>query len=877
MSWWNRLFRRNRMEQQLDKELRFHVEQHLARLIADGSDPAAARRQANLALGGSEQVKEQCRDARGTRWLEDLWQDFHFALRTLRHRPGFSVVALLTLALGIGATTVIFTLVNSLLLKPLSYPEPERLVIVHGFTQSFGEFWGMSNPDFQDMVRQSRCFALAAWAYGGGTVSAPGEPEFVDGRQISSDLFSVLGVTPVEGRAFRFEEDQLGATPVAIISYAFWQRRYGGSPTVVGTTLVFEGKAYTITGVAPVGFQLDGEADVLVPFGQDTEPRMQNRQAHFAHVIARLHPGVRMGEAQAELTLISRNLATQYPQSNQGLDLLARPLQQELVADVSSTLWLLLGAVGLLLLIACVNLASLMLARAVSRQRELAMRFALGAGRGRLIRQCLTESAVLGLSGGTLGALFAAVGVRPFVALWPGSLPRAAEIHLDWQVLLFALAVSFGCGLLFGLAPALSVPFRNLDQPLRSGARTIAGSAPRIHRILVTAEIALAVVLLVSAAMLGHALLRLSSLDPGFNVQNVLAARFALSPSAVTNSAEIRAAWQGALDRARSAPGVESAALADIIPMREGDNSVGYSASSTLPAPNQTPVALASSVTPDYWNVMGIPLRHGRFFDEHDRLGSQPVVVIDENLAQHAFGESNPVGKSLWIPAMGASPLEIVGVVGHVRHWGLARDDNSRVRDQIYCPLAQVPDRFLHFFSSVMSIAVRTRTPPLTIVELLKRELRGATRDQVLYDVRTMEQLVALSLARQHFLLTLFAIFAALAVFLACIGLYGVLAYLTGRRIPEMGLRVALGATPREVQWLVLRESLIMILLGITFGLWAALAATRVLVRTVEGMRSEPAILVLVIPVLVLAALLASWLPAYRAGRVDPVLALRQD
>src|SRR5712664_51271 len=880
MNWWKRLSRRTQMEAQLEKELSFHLEQHTSQLIGRGIPPDEARRQARLALGGPEQVKEKCRDARGTRWLEDLLQDTRYALRTFRRKPGFTVVALLILSLGIGATTVMFTVINSVLLKPLSYPEPDRLVTLRGFTEAFGELWGCSNLDFGDVKRESQTLALAAWTYSGGTISEPGEPEYVNGRQISAELFSTLGISPLQGRAFRLDEDRPGAAAVAIISYGLWQRDFGGQPSTIGMSLVYDGKTYTVVGIAPGGFQLDGEADVFTPLEQrqNTDPRMQNRAARFLRVMARLRPGFGLAEARAELALIARHLAEEYPKSNAGLSMIPYPLQKELVGDVGSTLWLLLCAVGLVLLIACVNIASLLLARAVSRERELAMRVALGAGRGRLARQCLTESAMLGLGGGLFGVGLASVSIHPFVAFWPGSLPRAEEVHLDWRVLVFAVGASLFCGFLFGLAPALRVPVRGVEQALRSGARSIAGSSRRLHSAFVISEIAIAVALLVSAGMLGHTLLALSSLDPGLNVHDVMAARFALSPGAVANPEQIQAAWQEVLDRARRVPGVESVTLADIIPMREGENSLPYWTTATPPPANQEPFALASCVTPDYLKVMGIPLRQGRFFNEHDRMGSELVVVIDDNLAQHAFGGKDAVGKRLWIRAMGAVPVRVVGIVGHVRHWGLASDDQSRVRDQMCYPFAQVPAPLLHFFSSIMSIAARTTTPPLNVVEPLRRQLRGAAGDQALYEVRTMEQLVSASLARQRFLLLLFGIFAGLALLLACIGIYGVLAYLTGQRVPEIGVRMALGATAREVVWLVLRQSLVMIFAGVAAGALAALAAGRLLERSVEGVRSvEPLAFAITIPVLVIAALFASFVPARRASRVDPVSALRQQ
>jgi len=866
------------MEAQLEKELNFHLEQHTSQLVACGRAPDEARREARLALGGPEQVKEKCRDARGTRWLEDLLQDTRYALRTFRQKPGFTVVALLLLALGIGATTVMFAVINSVLLRPLSYAEPDRLVALRGFTEKFGEFWGFSNLDFGDLKRDSRTLALAAWTYGGGTVSEPGEAQYVNGREISAELFSTLGISPVQGRAFRPEEDRPGAAAVAIISYGLWQRDFGSAPSAIGRSLVYEGKPYAVVGVAPPGFQLDGEADVFTPLEQNTDPRMQNRGGHFLRVLARLRPGFALAEGRAELALMARHLAEEYPKSNAGLNMIIHPLQKELAGDVGSTLWLLLFAVGLVLLIACVNIASLLLARAVSRERELAMRVALGAGRNRLARQCLTESAVLGLGGGLLGVLLAGASIHPFVAFWPGSLPRANEVHLDWRVLVFAVGASLASGFLFGLAPALRVPVRDVERTLRAGARSIAGSSRRLHYAFVISEIALAVVLLVSAGMLGQTLLALSSLDPGLNVHDVMAARFALSPGTRENPEQIRAAWQDVLDRARRVPGVESVALADIIPMREGENSVSYWTTANQPPPSQEPIALASCVTPDYLKVMGIPLRHGRFFNEHDLIGSEPVVVIDDNLAQHAFGGKDAVGKRIWIPATGAAPVLVVGIVGHVRHWGLASDDQSRVRDQMYYPLAQVPAPLLHFFSSIMSIAVRTKIPPLNVVEPLGQQLRGPAGDQVLYGIRTMEQLVSASLARQRFLLLLFGIFAGLALLLACIGIYGVLAYLTGQRVPEIGIRMTVGATARDVMRLVLGQSLVMIFAGAGVGILAALAAGRILNRLVEGMRpAEVSTFAITIPVLILAALFASFVPARRASRVDPVSALRQQ
>ncbi|HKN77417.1 MAG TPA: ABC transporter permease [Candidatus Acidoferrum sp.] len=884
MNWWQRLLRRNEMEEKLEKEMRFHLDEHANALIAGGVSPAEAQRRARMALGGPEKVKEECRDARGTRWLEDFWQDFRYAMRMLRQRPGFAAVAILTLALGIGASTVMFTVVNGVLLRPLPYPQPDKLVAVHGHsdgwkTELFGE-QNVAYPDFLDCQRDSRTLTLAGSLFDGGTVSGAGLPEYVDLREITSNLFSVLGVNLAQGRAFLPEEDRTGAAPVMILGYSFWQRHFAGRLDVLGASLSLDDKLYTVVGIAPSGFRLrDSEPDVMTPLGQDSAQFLQMRGAHPIGVVARLQPGATLAAAQAELRLIGQHLAEQYKDTNADRSFVAQPLRPD-VGDIGSTLWLLLGAVGLVLLIACTNVASLLLARAISRERELAMRVALGAGRGRLVRQCLTESAVLGLSGGVLAVALAAFGFQPFVALWPGALPRVEQVQLDWRVLLFALIVSLLSSFFFGLAPALRAPVQKLEQVLRGGGRGLAGSSRRLHSSFVVSELALAVVLLVSAGLLGRTLLHLSSLNPGMNVRNVLVTRMALSPATLADPAKTRAAWKDVLERARRVPGVQSVATVDTFPMREGDNEQGYWTSADVPPTNKLPFALLTCVSPDYLKVMGISLRGGRFFDDRDVPEATPVIVIDEVLAQNAFGTEDPVGKRLWIPEMryASNVFEIIGVVGHVRHWGLAGDDQAKIRAQIYYPLSQLPDSLMHRWSQLMSIAVRTEIPPLGEVASLRSELKGAAGDQVLYEVRTMEQLVSDSLARQRFLLLMFGIFAGLALVLACIGIYGVLAYLTGQRVPEIGIRMALGARPNSVLWLVLRQSLGMIVVGLALGTAAALVAGRVLLRFVEGMQpTDLSAFAVTIPVLVFAALFASFLPARRASRVDPVIALRQD
>jgi predicted permease len=872
-TWLQRLFRRNKLEEQLEKEMRFHLDQHANGLVARGYSAEEARREAMRMLGGPEQVKEQCRDARGTRWLEDLWQDLRYAVRILRQKPGFAVVALATLALGIGATTVMFTLVDGVLLKPLPYSDPDRLVAVNGHADALNvagfQLQRLAYLDFLDCQRQSRSLDLGGWVFTTGTMSEPGEAEHVVEYQASSNLFSVLGVPLFQGRAFLPEEDRAGGAPVVILSY---RRRLP-----IGSAVVLDEKRYTVVGVTPPDFRVDGDdPDVFTPIAQDTLGFMQNRAAHPVGVIARLRPGVTLGQAQAELATIGSRLATQYPDTNRGRNFVAEQLHPP-VDDVRSTLWLLLGAVTLVLAIACVNVASLLLARAVSRERELAMRVALGARRGRLIRQCLTESAVLGLGGGALGVLLAGFGIGPFVMLWPGVLPRAEEVHLDWRVLLFAIAISVFSGLLFGLAPALRAPARNLEQTLRAGARSLAGGARRLHGGFVVSEIALAVVLLVAAGMLGRTLLREATLHPGVDIHNVLASRMSIAPGALNTPGQIRAAWRDVLDRARQVPGVQAVTMADTIPMRDGNNQIGYWTTPVQPPENQKPAALANCVTPEYLKVMGIPLVSGRFITEYDRMGSQSVAVIDNVMARQTFGEKDPLGKQVWI-GLGPDPVTVVGVVGHVRQWGLAGDDQAQVRAQLYYPFAQVPDGLLRRWSELMSIAVRTSPEPMSVLGSLRRALRGATNDQVLYEVRTLEGLARESLARQRFLMLLFGIFAGLALLLASIGIYGVLAYLTSQRVPEIGVRMALGARASDVMWMVLRGSLGMIFAGVAVGTLVAMAAGRVMERSVEGMQAGGIVpYAVTLPVLIAAALIAGFVPARRASRVDPVRALRAE
>jgi predicted permease len=880
MTWWRRFFTRRRLDEQLDKELRFHLEQHAADLIANGHDPAEARRMARLDLGGVQQIKEDVRDTRRLGWLEDLWRDAAYALRALRMQPAFAAVALVTLALGSGVATLMFTVVNGVLLTPMPYAHPDKLVRLQeqtDYSTPGGNLWAFSYPNFLDCVQGSKSLDLAAFRYSGGILSHPGDAEYVEGYEVSAALLPLLGVSPIEGRTFTSDDDRPGAMPVAIVSDRVWARDFGRNPSAIGAAIAFDGKPYTVVGVLPAQFRIGPDSDdVFVPLGQNTSPVLKNRGAHAGfQVWGRLRPHAVLAAAQAELSATGRALAGEFPNTNKGRTFIANPLRPD-VADVRSTLWLLQGAVILVLLVACANIASLLLARAISRERELAMRVALGAGRGRLVRQCLTESAVLSIGGATLGLLVANVGRGPFAAMWPGTLPRIDDVRVGSNVLLFSLGLSIVCGLLFGVAPAFRVHRRAMDHALRSSGRAIAGGSRRLHGAFVVAELALAVVLLISAGMLGGTLLNLSTVDLGVDVHRVLTARAALSPTTLADPARTRVVWDDILDRVRHVPGVDAVATVDTVPLREGRNEIGYKTSAADVPADRQPLVLATSVSPEYLKVMGITLQAGRFFTDQDRRDSQPVAVIDDVMARQAFPDQSPIGKPLWI-GFDRDPAIVVGVVNHVKYWGPAGDERASVRAEMYYPFAQVPDNLVRRWSQLMSIAIRTSGDPGPLLDAIRREVRGPSNDQVIYEINTLEDLAGAAIARQRFLFVLFGIFAALALVLACVGIYGMLAYLTDQRAPEIGVRIALGASRAEVVWMVLRQSLGMIAMGLAFGIAGAIAAGRIFAAYVDGMQpSGPLTFFLMTIVLVATALLASAMPARRAGRVDPVKVLRQ-
>ncbi len=873
MHWFRRLalraakaWRREDREKDLDRELRAHLDLEAAEQEDAGLPPDEARYAARRAFGNTTSVKEDTRAMWGWTSVEGLAQDLRYGVRQFRRNPGF-----------IGANTAIFSVINGVILRPLAYQDPERLVTLDERAQPVGGWWSFSYPNFLDCERESHSFeSMAAWRNEGANLTAPGQPEFVRTRQISAGFFSVLGIQPALGRTFLVQEDQPGAAPVAVVSHSVWEKRFGADPQVVGARLVLQGKPYTVVGVLPAGFRFLGDPAVYTPIGQNGEINMSRRDTHPGiGVIARLKQGTAFGQARSELAVIGHRLAKQYPDTNGDRTFGMKPLKEDLVGDVGPTLYLLAGAVGLVLLIAGANVGNLVLARSLSRSREFAIRAALGAGRGRVMRQVLTESTLLGLAGGLAGLLIASFGTRSMLTHLPGGLPRLSEVSFDARVLLFTLCASLFTGILFGLAPALRQRL-DLEEALKQGARGNTRGLRRLQSSFVVAEVALAFVLLVGSGLMLRTILRLWSVNPGFDPHHVVVMGVGLSPKVVNDPVLIRAAWEQVLQGVQSIPGVQSAAVNSLVPLRGDESHIQYWTGSTPPPPNKIPMALVYTPTPDYWNTLRIPLLRGRFFSERDRLGAEPVVIIDERLAARAFPDRDPVGSKLSLQFLG--PARIVGVVGHVKHRTLDEDARAGGNEQVYIPFEQIPDPFMRLPPTGMELLVRTSANPLSIIQAVKQSVLGPGRDQPVYGMQTMEQTIGDSLGLRRLMLLLLGTFAAVALLLASVGIYGVISYSTNQRVQEIGIRLALGASRKDVLKLVVKQGLALTVIALVLGLFAALALTHFLTGMLYGVRpTDPATYVIVCLALAGVALLASYIPARRATKVDPMVALRYE
>jgi predicted permease len=878
------LFRSPQQSCEFAQEIEGHLQAHIEDNLRLGMNAGEARRQALIKLGGMQQVKENYQQRGSLPLLETLWSDIRFAARTLRKNVGFTVVAVATLALGIGGNTAIFSIVNGVLLNPLPFPDADRLVTLHESKPNF-EQGSISYPNFLDWQKDNRTFSSMAvsrrYAF---SLTGRGEAEQVKAEFVTADFFPLLGVNPVLGRTFTQSEEQPGAGPVALISEGLWRRKFGAAADVLGKSVTLDGKDFTIVGVIPAGFRLltpsFHEQDVYVPIRQWTNPLLMKRSAGLGlHGIGRLKPGVTIAQARADMAEVTRNLATAFPDADHGISASILPLKEQMVGDARPFLLVLLAAVGFVLLIVCVNVASLLMARSSARSREFAVRIALGASRQRIIRQVLTESILLGLVGGGIGLLLAAWAMHTALGILPDAIPRAEEIGIDFRVLAFTVIVSLLAGILFGLAPALKTSQADPHTALKDGGRGASGKH-RAQSIFVVVEMAVALVLLIGAGLMVRSLVRLWNVDPGFNPRNVLSFGLNLPPSMMNASPDrIRAAFREIDNRLASTPGVKAASQTwGAIPMGSDDEQLFWLDGQAKPAnENDMNWAVDYIVQPGYLKVMGIALERGRFFTPQDDEHSPPVAVIDDVFARKHFPGQDPIGKRIVLNNTG-SKLEVVGVVGHVKQWGLDLDDTHSLRAQLYLPCMQMRDNFVAMAPSGSAVMLRYEGDLSAVLDAIRRTNRQISSQQVIYGVQTMESQISESLAARRFAMILLGAFAVLALVLASVGIYGVVAYIMGQRTHEIGIRMALGAQRDDVLRLVVWQGARLALMGVGIGIAGALALTRLMTKLLYGVSAtDPLTFAGLALILTLVAIAACCLPARRAMRVDPVVALRYE
>ena len=871
------LFRRAQVEQELDEELRYHIERQIEEFIAIGLPPEEARYAALRAMGGVERRKEECRDMRRVRLIENLIQDLRYGLRTLRKSPGFTAVAVLTLALGIGANTAIFSMLEGVVLAPLSYREAERLVAVLQ-TRPDNPRGSVSGPDFQAWLRNARSFEqMGGMIWQSSDLTNPGAPERIAGRGISSGFFSMLGVNLSLGREFSSEEDRHGGNPVVIISHRLWQDRLGGTRDALGRSVTLDGIDRTIVGVLTSGFEFGGEADFYTPIWQNNLPYMNDRTVHPGILcVARLKPGVIIDQAKSEMAAIQNSLNQTYPSTNRGLGANVAPLKEIIVWDADETLLLLMGAVGLVLLIACANIANLLLARAEARSSEFAIRMALGANRMRLASQLITESLLISVGGGILGLATAKWTVIPSLAAVPLNLPRSTNIGVNMTVLLFTFGLTIVVGILFGLAPVMKSLNPDLQSSLKEGGRGVSKGRHNVQRGLVIAQMALTLVLLTGAMLLFRTVRHLWAVDPGFNSQRIITFKVGISPSMKKTALSWRTAYQQLVERVQQISGVQAAAFTQLVPLSWGANTAPFWVGpKETTSPVEAPSLQLNWTGPEYLKTMEIPLLRGRFLTLQDTLQSEKAIVIDSILAQTYFPEKNPVGQTITINIWGAA--RIVGVVGHVR---LAGDEN-RTRNQAYASVYQLQDDWVPVMYPGFNMVVRAKVNGAALIPAIKDVVYGAGEKQPVYDIRTMQEVLAESLTWQRFHLYLLGAFALLALLLAAVGTYGVITYMTTERTHEIGVRMALGADWWSILRMIIGGGLRLTLIGIAIGVAGALILGRILSnfsRLLYGVQPwDPLTLIAISLVLICATLFACYLPARRAAGVDPMIALRHE
>jgi predicted permease len=828
--------------------------------------------------------------------LKSLPQDLRYGSRVLVKSPGFSLIAILTLALGIGANTAIFSVVNGVLLNPLPFHDPHQLVSMFQEMPNFKN-GSISYLNFTDWRRMNTTFAaMAAYRSTGFNLSGNGEPERLHGEMISAGFFEILGVNPVMGRTFTTDEDRLGANPTVMITEGLWQRKFGGRKDIIGQRMVLDDVGRTIVGVVPSSFHLHIQNfqrggpmnEVYVPVGEYNEPKFYSeRGAGWGlDAIGRLKPGVSLQQAREDMERVSRDLTEAYPDVNTGKKAYLLSLKDEMIGDMGPILFVLLGAVAFVLLISCVNVANLLLARSTARQNEFAIRLALGAGQPRVIRQLLTESLLLSLIGGALGLLVAQFGTRAALAAVPRTLSRAEDIGLDLRVLLFTFVLSILAGIIFGLMPAWKAAQGSVSRQLIESGRALAGARGGAQSVFVVGEMAMALILLIGAGLMIRTLVHLWGSDPGFNSKNVLTLELSGPASYKGGSPDaIRSAYRQIQDKLASTPGVKSASLSwGAHPMQSDDEDFFWIVGRPKPDhPGDFPMLIEYDVEPDYLNVMQVPLKRGRFFTAADNEHTAAVAVIDESMADKYFPGQDPIGQYIDLNT-NPSSLEkfpnpqIIGIVGHVNQWGLDSDGPDALHAQMYLPLMQIPDKELQRAGVATDVFVRMQRAGSSNLAALRSRLLEFNSGMVVHNPEDMEKTVADSISNKRFTMTLLGVFALLALLLASIGIYGVLSYMVGQRSKEIGVRMALGAQKLDVLRMILKDGARMTLAGILIGLVGALVLTRLMRSMLYGVKpTDPLTFICVAALLCTIALLACYLPARRAMKVDPMEALRHQ
>jgi predicted permease len=871
------LFRRNQVESELDEELRFHFEQQVEANFRAGMTRQQALRSARLKFGGLDQVKEECREARGTNFLESLAQDIRFAARMLLRAPGFTIVAILTLALGIGTNVSIFSYVDAWLIKALPFPHCERLVVAKAKDTKKGWTGDHITPgDFISLRDQTASVAaIAAWESNDYNLTGDGTPERIEGARVSWNFFDTLGIQPVLGRSFAPQEDRPGANHVVILSRGLWASRFASDPQIIGRTITVDGESYAVVGVAPANFQfpLMGAANLWTPMAWTDAQRARREGAGYG-AVARLRPSSNLAAANSELSAMSAQLERQFPATNENEVFFLGTLRDELAANAGGDQVLVcFWIVGLILLIACANVSNLMIARASGRAKEIALRSALGATRPRIARQLLTESAILFSLGGAAGVLFGSLGMRAIDRLIPdhsrGFLINYGHVELDFLTLGYALGLAFLCGIIFGLAPALQAAKLDLNGALKESAGQLSGSkrGMRTRRIFVAGEIAIAVLVLISTALLVQSFVRMATADPGFHPAKLITAQVELPKNKYPTGAQIRAFYDQTLERMRALPQVQSAAVSQVVPFTgSGEFSKIWRADRPAPQPNDTLYSQYAAITPGYFSTMEISLLRGRAFTAADDSASAPVVILGDHLARQLWPDSNPVGQQLVLDD--ASHIaNIVGVVADVK---IFRMTEIPLRE-VYVPFAQVPSR-------AAGIVVRSLRVDATLATSMRDAIWSVDPQQPVSQVDRLDTLIRNAVAPNLVLSELAFFFGLLAIFLGAIGIYGVMAHSVAQRTNEIGIRVALGASPRQVVKLVIGDGLRLAAIGIAAGALLALAVTRSMASILFNVKtSDPIIFTAVAILFTFVAVAACSIPAWRALRVDPTVALRYE